>query len=283
MLAKQVWRLLHEKDSLFYRVFKTKYFPDSSIFEAKSSSGSFAWKSILWSRDLIEKGSSWRIGRGKSVKIYKDAWLPSLDGRISSPASLLSPESSVDSLIDPVSGWWNINLIDRCFHPPDASLIKSLPLSFIPQPDTLVWSSEKLGSYSIKSGYKSLCEKHNRDMNRPQASESQKGFWRCIWKLKVPSKIKQFLWRASTNSLPTLKNLRRRKILEEADCSRCASAVESVAHALWNCSCLGTVWDTDFGWVDRSAETKDSFSDVLQKIRAKLASVSLFAVTAWAI
>ena len=79
-------------------------FPNNSIFEAKSSSGSFAWKSILWSRDLIERGSSWRVGIGDSVRIYKDVWLPSPDGRIKSPVFHLAPKSTVKSLIDPDTG-----------------------------------------------------------------------------------------------------------------------------------------------------------------------------------
>ena len=79
-----MWRLLHDMDSLFYKVFKMKYFPNCSLFEAKSSSGSFAWKSILWERHLIEKGARWRVGDGQSIRIFQDAWLPTESGKISS-------------------------------------------------------------------------------------------------------------------------------------------------------------------------------------------------------
>ena len=48
LLAKQAWRLLNNKTSLFYKVFKACFFPNSSLLEAADSRmGSYAWKSIL--------------------------------------------------------------------------------------------------------------------------------------------------------------------------------------------------------------------------------------------
>nr|XP_023915730.1 uncharacterized protein LOC112027287 [Quercus suber] len=82
MLAKQVWRLVHDRSSLFYRVFKEKYFPQGSIFKATSSSASYAWKSILRSRQLIKKGAKWRLGDGQSIRIFIDRWLPKGDGKL---------------------------------------------------------------------------------------------------------------------------------------------------------------------------------------------------------
>ena len=72
LLAKQAWRLLTDKDSLFYRIFKARFFPHCTIMEAEESrSSSYAWKSILHGRDVILRGAKWHIGNGKTVQIYK--------------------------------------------------------------------------------------------------------------------------------------------------------------------------------------------------------------------
>ena len=69
MLAKQVWRLLPDQNSLFYRVFKAKYFPYGMVFDAKKSFGSYAWQSILKVRSIIADGMMWRIGDGSTILI----------------------------------------------------------------------------------------------------------------------------------------------------------------------------------------------------------------------
>ena len=76
MLAKQVWRLNHDTSSLFYRVFKVKYFPNGSIFDATQKSGSFTWRSILKARKVARLGARWRVGDDHSIKVFKDHWLP---------------------------------------------------------------------------------------------------------------------------------------------------------------------------------------------------------------
>ena len=55
LLAKQVWRLIHQKDTLLYKVFSTKYFSHGSIMDASvPQKCSYAWRSILQTREVIK-------------------------------------------------------------------------------------------------------------------------------------------------------------------------------------------------------------------------------------
>ena len=48
MLAKQVWRLLHETESLCARVLRARYYPDGKLLNARMKAGSsYTWQSVL--------------------------------------------------------------------------------------------------------------------------------------------------------------------------------------------------------------------------------------------
>ena len=69
LLAKQCWRLLTTPQSLFYRVFKARYFPSCNFLEAPlRSNPSFLWRSLLSGRDVIKKGLQWNNDNGSIAR-----------------------------------------------------------------------------------------------------------------------------------------------------------------------------------------------------------------------
>ena len=76
----------------------------------------------------------------------------------------------------------------------------------------------------------------------------EKQVWKEIWQMQAPLKIKNFLWRACRNALPTKQVLMRRKIIEDPMCEKCKQVVEDTLHALWSCSKLNVVWVDQGTW-----------------------------------
>lgn len=129
LLAKQTWQLLHDKSSLFYRVFKAKYFPNSSVIEATNlSSSSYAWKSVLRGREVIKRGAIWRIGVGKSAAIWGKRWLLNKHApKILSPCVADLAEAKVSSFIDQENRSWKVEFIDTILLSFEADMVKKNP------------------------------------------------------------------------------------------------------------------------------------------------------------
>lgn len=105
----------------FYRVFKANYFPNRSIFYAKKSLGSYAWKIILKAKRVISLGARWKVGDRKSIRVYNKSWmLGNSSGRVLLLPLELSGDSCVADLINNNTGWRDIRKIDKCFLPFEA-------------------------------------------------------------------------------------------------------------------------------------------------------------------
>ena len=117
LLAKQASRLVHHKESLFYRVFKAKSFPHCSIMEASDTTlGSYAWSNILKGQDVLMKGARWRVGYGESIGVWNDVWLPFLEyPRVLSNPVTSFEDMKVNDLIDLVSKQWDAGLLQGLF------------------------------------------------------------------------------------------------------------------------------------------------------------------------
>ena len=97
--------------------------------EAKDSrGGSYAWRSILKGRDVIQRGSRWRVGDGKSINIWQHKWIPRKNSSLVASYPIESMENcSVAVLIDENERRWNEEVIDGIFSPEEAAIIKKNP------------------------------------------------------------------------------------------------------------------------------------------------------------
>lgn len=160
ILAKQVWRLLTNEDSLFHKFFKAMFFLKGGILEAKEGYGSFVcYGSFLKGREVVQKGMLWRVGNTSSIWIYQDNWLPGPSlKKVRSPPTFFGSNAKVSSLIDAGSQCWIQEVIDTNFLLHEASITKSIPLSFGEWEDLIIWHLHSEGDYSVKSRYRLLLE-----------------------------------------------------------------------------------------------------------------------------
>ncbi|XP_062013513.1 uncharacterized protein LOC133729900 [Rosa rugosa] len=176
------------------------------------------------------------VGNGANIRIWEHRWLPAERYALTpwSQPPLHGPVF-VSELIDHPSATWNEPLIDELFSPPEALLIKSIPLSRHLPCDKIAWHPHKRGLFTTNSAYYVARDIASNRISFPPPADGFQVLWKTIWKAKVPKKVAVGVWRACQNILPTRERLLAKGYEGETSCLLCACPLESVEHVLADC------------------------------------------------
>ncbi|XP_074346294.1 uncharacterized protein LOC141685071 [Apium graveolens] len=125
---------------------------------------------------------------------------------------------------------WDIEVITDLFNERDQALILGTPLSSRQEEDIRYWHKEGNSHYSVESAFRLI-----QELQGAWVSSVNSGFCRSLWNLKIPPKVKNFLWRVCSGYLPTKIALKMKHVPVSVICPLCNRYEETTLHCLVKC------------------------------------------------
>jgi hypothetical protein len=166
----------------------------------------------LGGHKTFKKGCIWRVGDGAKINIWNDCWIPNSFSRKVVTARGNQVLTKVIELIDPITGEWDEQLIRDNFWRIDAECILHMPLHHHVTEDYAAWHLTRSGIFSVISAYYKQWEAtYADDESAPVVLGGTAPH--PIWSLKLPGKVKIFVWRCLQNAIPCFCVLANRHIV----------------------------------------------------------------------
>jgi hypothetical protein len=231
LLSRQAWRLIDNPDSLCARVLKAKYYPNGSLVDTSfSGCASPCWKAIEFGLALLKEGIIWRVGNGKSIRIWRDPWLPRDFSRRPITRKNNCRLKWVSELFTE-QGSWDEAKVRRLFLPIDAETIVKIRIRSREEDDFVACHPDQHGRFSVRSAYSWALRMKLSNENSSSSGMNPRNAWNIIWKCNIPQKVKIFGWKAVSNGLSTLENKVKRTLERDATCQICGTEKEDTLHS----------------------------------------------------
>ena len=250
-LMKWLWRFPREDQTLWYKVIRSKFGIHPNLWDSKvvdRETFRSPWK-VISSLEFLQM-VCFKIGNGNKVRFWEDTWAgdQTLKGQFPSLFRLstlrLRPISDfVDQtrLLSDGSTSWNFhfsrNLLDREIIQLQALLQTLEGRHLCNTVENLrIWLADSSGLFSCKSAFAWLRNDNSFPVNY-QA--------KCIWKLKIPVKVKVFIWLQILGKLNVHSHLQRRRpylSMSLGWCVMCKRDNESIDHLFLHCDFSFRLW-----------------------------------------
>ena len=224
-------------------------------------------------QSLAQSSFPWKVRNGESVFFWEDYWFENKCLKFEHKR-LYQLSTFKESTVAMVHKIWLASSLKsehlwtrqlRSWESEEVSqleeILKKLFLS--KDDDQLIWETSK-AEYSVKlaANIMSPCS--------PTVN------WEFIWKLRVPHKIKIFLWKLHLNILPTKTFLSARGIIlaKGIMCEWCSCSEETTIHLLIECPQAKDIWKQVFSWwlmphFIRHLDSINSLWNIFKKSRSK--------------
>ncbi|KAK2422059.1 Polynucleotidyl transferase, ribonuclease H superfamily protein [Trifolium repens] len=215
---------------------KGKYVRQNSNFENPivRVQDSCLWKSLTDALHSLNIYDFWAVGNGNSVSAWHDRWL--FPGKSIEEFGIVIPDNMQQLMVKDLvndNGFWKLDILSSWLPQNIISkLFAIVPPNNDSEIDRRAWSGSPDGNFTIASAYTLLCRFND---------EARDAMWLHIWRLKVPERVRSFVWLVRHDRL--LTNYRKSKMqLCEPWCNHCMDIVEDTMHVLRDCPLAKGVW-----------------------------------------
>jgi len=253
LLGKWCWRLLEERDSLWFRVLSARYDTDEGRLRGGGREASEWWRVVHslsrenWFGDHVSR----RVGNGRTTLFWSDVWCGRVSFRVRFNRLFeLSVFKGESVLAMSQLGWgeggeawrWRRLFVWEEEMMGELILLLANVTMQVNKEDKWLWTLENSNTFIVRSLYNFLAIQPQVGLPVDVSS---------IWHKDVPLKVVLFGWRLFRDRLPTKDNLLRRSVIDH-DSRMCVAGcdlVESSSHLFLHCNTFGTVWHLIYRWI----------------------------------
>lgn len=210
----------------------------------------------------------WCVGNGRQIDFWLDNWHSSGILKDQFPLLFFKVKDQSISISNMKIAWrigdWNSlwRIMPTVENAVDLNSLSDIiaQLQLTEKSDVIKWKNNN-GIFSSALAY-SLSDNSHQANNR----------WTTLRSIKIPHRIRLFLWQSEHQRLPTLVLLERRSIIRDATCQWCSQSVETQEHLFFDCSLATFSWSVFKNWTNFLLPSFSEFHSISQcfaSVRAK--------------
>uniref|UniRef100_A0A8I6YB20 Reverse transcriptase zinc-binding domain-containing protein n=1 Tax=Hordeum vulgare subsp. vulgare TaxID=112509 RepID=A0A8I6YB20_HORVV len=235
LLSKWLFKLSVESEGMWLQILKNKYLQQKTLAQVTVRPGdSPFWKGLMKTKTAFFNMTKFIIGNGESTRFWEDNWLGDEPLALQYPQlyNIAQRRQTIVAAVlreTPLNIQFRRSLIGnrwvRWLH-----LVRRLmDVSLSDDPDMIVWKLTSNDTFSVKSMYDHVID----SALIPKSSH--------IWNVKVPLKLKIFLWFVHKGVVLTKDNLAKRNWKGNRRCIFCET-YETIKHLFLDCPMAKILW-----------------------------------------